>query len=229
MTGQPGAMCRLTYRTLTEFAGSGSEGGRYDCPIGAITADNLGRRLIVQVKPGIRWAQGSETLTGLDVSGRLLAMTNPSDAAYRVDWADLLAAVSVRDLYRVEVDLRHAYVRPEAMLQTMLVRPRRVAFAGSIAAHERSVRGRRRDAGETVFVANGQYFAAEAGQPKELVQRTLSHLRQGDCRVPQGRNPRDRPRESLEHRHPARREGRGRRALRAAAGPLPDSQCDVGR
>jgi len=150
---------RLVYRTLTEFAGPGSEGGNYDCPMGGIAAESLGRRLVVQIKPGIHWAQGSATLTGLDLSRRLLAMADPNNAAYSVDWADLLAAVSVRGLYGVEADLRRPHVRPEAMLSIVPL-PANGPF-------QMPSRGER----ETTYTNNPQYFAAEAGQPKELVER----------------------------------------------------------
>ena len=50
---------RLLYRTLTEFIGASSEGGKYDCPPGMISSGNLGRRLTFQLKPGVGWAEGT--------------------------------------------------------------------------------------------------------------------------------------------------------------------------
>ena len=59
---------RLVYRTLTEFAGASSEGGKYVCPVGEISSAALGRRLEIKLKPDIHWAKGNATLSGADVS-----------------------------------------------------------------------------------------------------------------------------------------------------------------
>ena len=72
---------RLLYRTLTEFMGAGPEGGQYACPVGEI-ADTLDRRVTIQLKPGIRWAEGNAVLTGSDLSRQLLALADPGSAAY---------------------------------------------------------------------------------------------------------------------------------------------------
>ena len=70
---------RLLYRTLTEFAGASAEGGKYLCPVGEISSTALNRRLLVQLRPGIRWATGDAILSSSDVSRRLLAMVDPND------------------------------------------------------------------------------------------------------------------------------------------------------
>jgi MarR-like DNA-binding transcriptional regulator SgrR of sgrS sRNA len=193
---------RLVYRTLTEFAGPGSEGGKYDCPMGSIAAESLGRRLVVQIKPGIHWAQGSATLTGPDLSRRLLAMADPDDAAYSVDWAELLAAVSVRGLYGVEADLRRPHVRPEAMLSIVpLASPLPLGEGQGVRADhplpangpfQMPSRGER----ETTYTNNPQYFAAQAGQPKELVERryasftrAIAALKRGEIQAIDRLNP----------------------------------------
>ena len=162
---------RLLFRTLTEFVGASTEGGKYDCPVGEVSTADQGRRLAIQLKPGIGWAQGNATLTNSDVARRLLAMADPNNSAYRIDWADLMTAVSTRDVYNLDVELRRPHVRPEAMLQIVLT-PRGASakpgepppINGPFVVQSRSPR-------ETVFAANPQYFAAEAGQPKEVVER----------------------------------------------------------
>ena len=111
---------RLLFRTLTEFAGASTEGGKYDCPVGEISTADQGRRLSIQLKPKIGWAQGNATLTNSDVARRLLAMADPNNSAYRIDWADLMMAVSNRGVYNLDVELRRPHVRPEAMLQIVL-------------------------------------------------------------------------------------------------------------
>ena len=114
---------RLFYRTLTEYLGPGMEGGQYLCPVGKCTLDteSLGRRLLFQLKPDIRWAEGDATLTGYDVSRRLWVMADPADPAFCEDWAELFKGVAVQGATDVEVELRRPHVRPEALLQTLLV------------------------------------------------------------------------------------------------------------
>jgi tetratricopeptide (TPR) repeat protein len=186
---------RLVYRTLTEYAGPGSAGGEYICPVGKIAAESLGRRVFIQVRPDIRWAHGNASLTGLDVSRRLLALADPTDAAFRLDWADLLAAVSVHDIYGVEAELRHAHVRPEAMLQTILT-PQIGPSASGQPPPNGPFQMPVSSAREAVFTANTQYFAAEAGQPKEIVERhyasvtqAIAAMKRGDIQVLDRLNP----------------------------------------
>jgi hypothetical protein len=162
---------RLLFRTLTEFAGASTEGGKYECPVGEVSTADMGRRLAVRVKMGIGWANGSATLTNSDVARRLLTMADPSNSAYRIEWADLMMAVSTRGIDRLEVELRRPHVRPEAMLQIVLT-PRGLSPKGGepLPVNGPFVVGSRSPQ-ETVFVANPHYFAAETGQPKEIVER----------------------------------------------------------
>jgi tetratricopeptide (TPR) repeat protein len=113
---------RLFYRTLTEYLGPGMEGGRYLCPVGKCTldAESLGRRLLVQIKPDIRWAGGAAELTSYDVSRRLWAMADPADPAFSEDWAELLEGTALKGVADLEVALRRPHVRPEALLQIRL-------------------------------------------------------------------------------------------------------------
>lgn len=189
---------RLLYRTLTEFTGPGPEGGTYDCPIGEKQVDTLEGRLIVQVRPDLRWADGTETLTGYDVSRRLLAMADPGDPAYHPGWADVFGGVTVRGVYRVSVELRTAHVRPDAMLQTVLI-PYPAASRsaagpptnGPYILHSRTDR-------QATYLANPQYFAAVAAQPKEIVERRYARgtdairaLQRGEIQVVDRLNPWD--------------------------------------
>jgi tetratricopeptide (TPR) repeat protein len=169
---------RLTYRTLTEFAGPSAEGGKYDCPVGSITSESLGRQLSIQLKPGIRWSQGNATLSNADVSRRLLDMATPGNPNFRMDWSDCLTAVSLRGVFGIEVELRQAHVCPEAMLQVVLS-PRGVSekpedpppVNGPFVVKSQSPH-------ENVFAFNEQYFAAKAGQPKEMLERRYDSVAQ---------------------------------------------------
>ena len=162
---------RLVYRTLVEFAGPSVEGGEFICPVGEISSENLGRRLVVQLKPGMRWSEGNATLGSSDMSRQLLAMTDPHNAAYQVDWLDIVAAVSLRGVYGVEVDLRRAHVYPEAMLQIVLTPYAEPTSSGKPLPTNGPFVEQTRTPQEVVFTANPQYFAAQTGQLKELVER----------------------------------------------------------
>ncbi len=154
----------------------------------------------------MRWSAGEAAASGYDVSRRLLAMADPADPAYRPDWARLLDGLSVRDVYRVEIDLREAHPRPEAFLETPIIpytmlRPARTHNAPRDA-------GPRAEREEYALPGNGPYVCTEATvgavtyrrnerywgltpiQPREIVEQLLSDgvaaaraLRRGEIQV----------------------------------------------
>ncbi len=187
---------RLLFRTLTEFAGASSEGGNYDCPVGKVSMSDQGRRVLIQLKPNIGWAQGDATLANCDVARQLLAMTDPKQSGYRIDWADLMLAVSDRGVYGLDVDLRRPYVRPEAMLQIALTPRGAPLKPGELPPTNGPFTVQSRSPRETVFVANPRYFAAVAGQPREIVERhyptianAVEALKRGEIQVLDRVNP----------------------------------------
>ncbi len=161
---------RLLYRTLSEFVRPDSEGGRYTCPVGAMTVEELDRRVNFELKPDIRWPTGQGTLSGSDVARRLLALANPNDPAYRADWAELFGSVTVSDVYRVEVSMRQSHVRPDALLQTKLI-----DYASSAGREPVSLGGPYvlDTSNETTdrYSRNPHYFAGKPTQPEILVER----------------------------------------------------------
>ncbi len=111
---------RLIRRTLSEQIGLGAAGGVYRCPVGQFEIDPLSNRFAIQLRSGTAWNTGEGTVTGYDVSQRLLQLASPTAEEYRPDWADLLKSVAVQDVYHVAVELRHPHPRPEALLQIPL-------------------------------------------------------------------------------------------------------------
>jgi ABC-type transport system substrate-binding protein len=187
---------RLLYRTLAEYAGASTEGGKYDCPMGDFSQQALNRRLAIKLKPGIGWADGVANLTNTDVARRLLAMADPTDPGYRVDWADLLLAVSTSGVYNVEVEFRRPHVRPEAMLQIVLTPRGAPIKAGDPPPVNGPFVVASRSPEDTVLAANSHYFATQKGQPKEIVERcypdinkAVAALRRGDVLVLDRINP----------------------------------------
>jgi ABC-type transport system substrate-binding protein len=188
---------RLVYRTLAEFAGARASGGQYACPVGEIKVAEDGRRVAIQLRPGLRWSAGEATLTGYDVSRRLLAMSDPADPAYRPDWARLCDGVAVREVQRVDVDLRQAHLRPQAFLQTILLP---YSAARTSATDRAACNGPYTYAGatgpEATYLLNTRYSGGTPTQPKEIVERRLADgaaaaaaLRHGEIQVLDRLNP----------------------------------------
>jgi ABC-type transport system substrate-binding protein len=187
---------RLLYRTLAEFAGPSTEGGKYDCPMGQFSLQGLNRRLAIKLKPNIGWADGTATLTNTDVARRLLAMADPTDPGYRVDWADLLMAASTSGVYGIEVEFRRPHVRPEAMLQIVLTPRGAATKAGEPPPLNGPFVVASRSQDDLILTGNTHYFAAQKGQPKEIVEHhfpninaAIAALKRGDVLVLDRINP----------------------------------------
>jgi tetratricopeptide (TPR) repeat protein len=187
---------RLLYRTLAEFAGSSAEGGRYDCPVGDISLQELNRRMAIHLKGGVCWASGTATLSNTDVAKRLLAMANPSDPTYRADWADLMTAVSTRGVFDIEVELRRPHVRPEAMLQIVVTPHGDSPKPGQSPPVNGPFIVASRSDQEVKFAGNAQYFASRPTQPREIVERryptvakAILALKRGEVNVLDRVNP----------------------------------------
>jgi ABC-type transport system substrate-binding protein/tetratricopeptide (TPR) repeat protein len=177
---------RLCYRTLTEYLGPGTEGGQYRCPLGEIRREALGRKLLVRLQPNIRFVEGAPALTGYDLTRRLREMTQPTDPAYSLVWSELLRSVTVQSVYTVEVELSRPYVRPEALLQALVVpqevgepafftAPANGPFSVPVSSRT-STAGTPpgRDGAEVVFSANPLYFATPPMHLRQLVERHYS-------------------------------------------------------
>jgi ABC-type transport system substrate-binding protein len=97
----------------------------------------------------------------------------------QADWADVFAAVSVRDVYEVEIELRWPHARPEALLRTPMQRAGLLSAPGAeelgIVAESIAPYGvHERTTTETRYVAQRPYFAATPKQPLEVVERQFA-------------------------------------------------------
>lgn len=113
-----GAMRRqqLTGTPLVQFQGYGPDGALYASSLATIEETDLGRRLLITLRPGNRWSADGAELTGADVARRLLELGRSNGPDARPELAELLEAVSVQDVYRVECDLTRQFVKPIALL-----------------------------------------------------------------------------------------------------------------
>ncbi|MBN2473031.1 MAG: hypothetical protein JXB62_00385 [Pirellulales bacterium] len=187
---------RLVYRTLTEFVGPGAAGGQYACPVGRMEFNELERRLTLRIAPGVGWSSSDAVLSGYDVSRQLLAMACPGDPAYRAEWADVFGSVSVNAVYQVDVELRGAHVRPDALLQTRLVPYTVPAVAAEWPPSNGPYLVGVSSGDGVTYVANPRYFAQGPAQPAEIVERlyargtdAIRDLRLGRIRVIDWLNP----------------------------------------
>ena len=172
---------RLLHRTLLEYAGPGANGGHYECPFGTVELTDIGRRLALQLRQGIRWS-GGQQLTGFDVARRLLSAADPERSDANPDWGDLFGGVDVQDVFNVSVDLRWTHVQPLALLEI----PLSESTAGDLAKTVGPYALLETKAYDAYFGASESYFDAQPGQPREVIERhfadanvALEALRQG--------------------------------------------------
>jgi len=107
---------RLVSRPLAELRGFGTEGGRYVSAYGIFDQADLGLLLTLRLRPGNYWSDGKTLLTGYDVVRTLRAMSDRQSSTFEPQWGRLVESISVRDVYDVDIRLRRAHVRPEALL-----------------------------------------------------------------------------------------------------------------
>ncbi len=182
---------RLVERTLLEFAGPGTEGGKYVCPVGEMTSEELGRRLAFRLRDDIPVSGSDGVLTGYDLSRQFLAMASPGSPQYSPLWHDLFEFVSVKNVFTTVVELRRPFVLPQALLQTPIVTPT-VTFGGKEvgATIGPYFAEPSEEEGESVFLTNTSYFAGAGSRPKEIVEQRYAKgdemvraLRRGDVDV----------------------------------------------
>jgi tetratricopeptide (TPR) repeat protein len=145
---------RLTTRQLVEFLQPGDEGGQYAFRYGSLQISENRRRLSLQLAAD-QLPEGSN-VTGYDLAARLLSAARKQDPDYSPTWASIMSGVSVRDVMRVDIDLRRPYVVPEAALQMPwrpgaadAARPTGAFAATEVDGKERSFVAVERDTGST--------------------------------------------------------------------------------
>ncbi|GAB6166298.1 ABC transporter substrate-binding protein [Thermostilla marina] len=175
---------RLLYRTLMEFTGPGQEGGTYVCPWGTLRIENLGARLSLTLETERPFPNAAElTFSAADLASYMLAMTSPESAQYAPQWASIVERVATREGRVVDVDLRHAFVRPEGLLRC------RIGPWVMVGAnwHDEEPPGTGpytpvpslSNERERVFQELAGYAAKEAAQPAEIVEEYFARGRDG--------------------------------------------------
>ncbi|MBX9791818.1 MAG: hypothetical protein K2Y37_23085 [Pirellulales bacterium] len=166
---------RLLARELSEFRGPGPDGGEYLCPVGEFATRELGKQLVVQVRPGIELSPASGPLDAFDIVELLLARADPRNRSGNWAWAELLARVAIIDPLHVQVDFQYAHLRPMALLNVPI--SRRPQAGRTRPGEPPILAGYRlgmREAERTQFLSIDDYFAARATSPREIVERNFT-------------------------------------------------------
>ncbi len=188
---------RLVYRTLTEYGIPGSDGGQYVCPVGKCQIFPTERRLELTLEDDVTWANGTAMLTGYDVSRRLLAMADPEDRAYRMEWADLFESVTVSEVYNVNLRLQRPHVRPDALLRTLLLPDTTPGAMRQPPPTNGPYVVRMSGEGDTTYLISEHYYVdGGPGQPQEIVERhfpkgalAIQALKRGEIQLLDRVNP----------------------------------------
>ncbi len=100
---------RLLYLPILATDDDQARQGKRDGQLAAaIESSDLGRRLVVKVRPGFHWSDGSRPVSAVDVGRDLIDRTDPHSLRYDARWADLLDRVEVVDEARLELRLNHS-------------------------------------------------------------------------------------------------------------------------
>ncbi|MEM8679259.1 MAG: ABC transporter substrate-binding protein, partial [Planctomycetota bacterium] len=168
-------VARLMQRDLVEILDYGPDGARYHCPYGEVTVESDNQGVLISIDPPDQ--PGRPALSGYDVAQMLLSSREHNvsgDGALR---SDLLAAVSVDDVFRVQVDLQSPLLQPLGLLTLPLDEHARALSSYEwIAGDARSNEFRRRN--------------DEGGEAMELTERhfdsipaALAAMRRGEVQV----------------------------------------------
>jgi peptide/nickel transport system substrate-binding protein len=100
---------RLLYRSILASDDDQARQGKRAGQLAAgIESSDLGRRLVIKVRAGYHWSDGSRPVSAIDVGRDLIDRTDPHSPRYEARWADLLDRVEVADESRLELRLNHS-------------------------------------------------------------------------------------------------------------------------
>jgi peptide/nickel transport system substrate-binding protein len=103
---------RLLYRpVLASDDDEARQGKRADQLAASVESSDLGRRLLVRIRTGILWSDGSRPVSATDAATDLIDRTDPHSPRYEARWADLLDRAAVADESRVELWLKRPPLR----------------------------------------------------------------------------------------------------------------------
>jgi len=108
---------RLLYRPiLASDDDEARQGKKADQLAAAIETSDLGQRLVIRIRPGFFWSDGSRPVSAVDVGRDLIDRTDPHAPGYEARWVELLDRVEVNDESRLEIRLNHSPFKAGAWL-----------------------------------------------------------------------------------------------------------------
>jgi peptide/nickel transport system substrate-binding protein len=108
---------RMLYRPVLASDDEDARKGKHaDQLADSIETSDLGRRLVIKVRPSFLWSDGSRPVSATDVGRDLIDRTDPHSIRYAARWAEQLDRVDVADETRLEIRLHHAPIKAGAWL-----------------------------------------------------------------------------------------------------------------
>jgi len=108
---------RLLYRPiLASDDDEARQGKKADQLAAAIETSDLGQRMVIRIRPGFFWSDGSRPVSAVDVGRDLIDRTDPHAPGYEARWVELLDRVEVNDESRLEIRLNHSPFKAGAWL-----------------------------------------------------------------------------------------------------------------
>src|SRR5262249_22225417 len=83
-------LSRLLYRPILARDDQDARRGKGPDQLAAsVEASDLGRRLLIRIRPGVLWSDGSRQASAIDVAHALIDRSDPHSPSYEARWADL--------------------------------------------------------------------------------------------------------------------------------------------
>ena len=161
---------RLLGRNLVEFNGPSSEGGEYLCPWGTLRQSDDGTTLHLKLRPSRSGGPHSVALSSYDVTRQLLDMADRTHPDYRVTWAVILKNLNLKDVFKLDVQLQHTFVKPDALLQLKLFD----AADGTSKSLAGPFRLGPSAEGESVYLSQPDFALSSTTQMRQIVERQVN-------------------------------------------------------
>ncbi|MDR3620841.1 MAG: ABC transporter substrate-binding protein [Paludisphaera borealis] len=144
-------VARLLFLPLLASDGDEAKQGKVAGQLAAgLESTDLGRRLIVRIKPDIPWSDGSRSTSAVDVARALIDRCDPQNPAkYQARWAELLDRVDPSGEGQLELRLKRPLLKPAFWLDAP-VGSAHAGFDGRVVVSAR----------ERVLVSNGPFNCA---------------------------------------------------------------------
>jgi peptide/nickel transport system substrate-binding protein len=110
-------VARLIYRPLLARDDEEALKGKYpEQLIESMDVTDLGKRLVLQIREGIPWSDGSRPVAAIDLIRALSDRAEPRSPAFNARWAEMLERVQINDDRQIEVRLLRAPLNAESWL-----------------------------------------------------------------------------------------------------------------